>query len=494
MLHGFTRNFKALELLSPENVEAVHRATLDVLRETGVRFESPWALDFFEKQGCIVDRDLMRVRFPEFIVEECLRTAPGSFRLKARNPEKDIRVGGNTLYFSCSCGMNTVDLETMEPRPPTKQEHIDLIRVLDSLENCHWLIAYPYFGYAGVPPVMSITEGMAIEALYSTKHQMTAYSMDCEIFNIQIAQALGMEVIGALSASPPLCWSEGAVQHTRRMIDAGFPLGIINGAVYGGSGPATHAGSLVTGNAELISILILIQLLRPGHKAVVNNFSHVMNMTSGSPAFSEIGSSLVQAMFNQMWRYYDVPAGDGGGAMPTSKSMDFQTGYEKAISATLGALSGADIVTLHGSVSSELAMHPLQAILDDDIAGMVGRFLEGEEISPETLAIDLIRQVGPVPGHFLSTEHTRKWYRQQEFIPRAAERMSYPEWMASGKKTALDNARDIMADILVAHKVDPPVTAAQEQDVARILQEAREFYRKKGMITDSEWEAYKEVW
>jgi hypothetical protein len=72
--------------------------------------------------------------------------------------------------------------------------------------------------------------------------------------------------------------------------------------------------------------------------------------------------------------------------------------------------------------------------------------------------------------------------------------MSYPEWMASGKRTALDNARDIMADILASHKVDPPVTAGQEQDVERILREAREFYRKKGMITDAEWEAYKEVW
>jgi trimethylamine--corrinoid protein Co-methyltransferase len=335
---------------------------------------------------------------------------------------------------------------------------------------------------------------MAIEALYSTKHQMTAYNLDCEIFNIQIAQALGMEIIGALSASPPLCWSEGAVQHARRMIDAGFPLGIINGAVYGGTGPATHAGSLVTGNAELISMLILIQLLSPGHRTAVTNFTHAMNMTSGSPAFSEIGASLVQVMFNQMWRHYDVPTADGGGAMPTSKSMDFQTGYEKAISATLGALSGGSAVALHGAVSSELAMHPLQAILDDDIAGMVGRFIEGEVISTETLAIDLIQQVGPVPGHFLNTAHTRKWWKQQAFVPKAAERMSYPEWIAGGKKKAIDNAKDIMADILAHYKVDPPVTARQEQDVEKILQEAREFYRKKGMISDSEWAAYKKVW
>ena len=116
MVRGFTRNFRPLELLTEEGVDAIHRATLDVLRETGVTFESDRALKLFEQNDCIVDHEQRRVRFPPGLVEDCIRQCPSTFRLRARDRDNDLIIGGNSLYFGLAPGKDIVDLDTWEAR------------------------------------------------------------------------------------------------------------------------------------------------------------------------------------------------------------------------------------------------------------------------------------------------------------------------------------------------------------------------------------------
>ena len=141
MLKGFTRKFKPLEILTKEEVEAIHRGTLDVLETTGVRVEHDRALKLFADHGCKVDFDKKRVRIPGYLVEDCLRKCPSSFTVKARDPKNDLRIGGNNLYFMSGCGLNTIDLDTREQRMATRQENDDAVKILDALETVH-LIGY----------------------------------------------------------------------------------------------------------------------------------------------------------------------------------------------------------------------------------------------------------------------------------------------------------------------------------------------------------------
>jgi len=113
---GYIRNIEPLKILTDTQVEAIHRGTLDVLEETGVRFESQRALRMFKKNECIVDFENNRVRFPSYLVEECIRRTPSSFLVKARDPKNSLRFGGNTLYFMCSAGARISDPETGETR------------------------------------------------------------------------------------------------------------------------------------------------------------------------------------------------------------------------------------------------------------------------------------------------------------------------------------------------------------------------------------------
>jgi trimethylamine--corrinoid protein Co-methyltransferase len=129
------------------------------------------------------------------------------------------------------------------------------------------------------------------------------------------------------------------------------------------------------------------------------------------------------------------------------------------------------------------------SILDDDVAGWIGRFLQGVEVTDETLAIDIINQVGPIPGHYLSTEHTREWWQKEQWLPKAADLEAYPVWVRSGKKDALKLAQERMEEILENHKPNP-LTVEQEQAIKEILVEARQFYRDRGTISEADWSTY----
>ncbi len=479
MRNGFTRRLKPLEMIGPEQVEQIQSAALDILSETGVIFAAPWALEFLRKEGCQVDMERRRARIPAGLVQQCLPLVPSSFRAKARHPKDDLIFGGNTVHFTHSAGMQSVNLDTFEPRPASRQDYVECVTVLDALPTISHLACYPYYGYEGAPASMSIPESVAMKMRYSTKHQFVCYAKGCEVFNIAMAQAIGVEITGTVTATPPLMWDEHALSVVQRMTAAGFPIGSVDGYTLGSTAPATTAGAVALATAQHLSLIVLVQLMHPGHRMSVGHFALPSNMATGSPLFGDIGASLSNAMWNQVWRAYNIPRSNGSPGYVSAKVMDYQAGYEKAMAALLSALSGANYILLHLGVSGEMTAHPVQAILDDDIAGMIGRFIEGEEVRPETLPLELIEEVGPVPGQYLDQPHTRDWWRKGQYPARAADRMAYPEWLTSGKKTALDYAKVRMEQILATHH-PLALTPSQDAEIERILGEARDYYRRKG--------------
>ena len=160
-----------------------------------------------------------------------------------------------------------------------------------------------------------------------------------------------------------------------------------------------------------------------------------------------------------------------------------------SIPAVLMALSGATAISFQGGLTAELSTHPVKAIMDNDIAGMIKRYLEGIEISEETLAVDLINEIGPMPGSFLDTDHTLEWWRKECYIPAVAVRESHETWENGGKKTALHVAREKYESIIKNYKPTMLEQAVEDQ-IEIILQDARNYYRKKGMISDEEWRIY----
>lgn len=481
-LEGFKLKIKPMEIISKEEIETIHKATINILKETGMKFENRWALDLLKKNDCNIDNDKMIAKFPEELVQKCLDESPESFRFKARDKKNDVILGSNTVYFHSAPGMNTIDIDTFEPRPPSKSEYVNYIKILDVLPNLHKISAYPYWGYKGVSPVMAIPESVALKIIYSSKTQEVAYSNDCEIFTIKMAKAAGIEFMSGLHATSPLGVDNASIVNARRIIKAGFPISIANGCTMGGTSPATTAGSLVVSNAELLAMITFVQLVKFKTRIQVWDCIWPMNMKSGSPYFGQIQDSIENVLFNQIWREkYKIPIGNATTGYPGSKNIGYQSGYEKGIACLMSALSGANVIQFHGTVFGELSAHSLQAILDDDIAGIIGKIVEGVTVNKETIALDLIKDIGTIPGNYLNTDHTRKWWKQEQYIAKAVDNLTYDEWIESGKRNEIDYAKDV-AKKIVNNYNSKLVEEKKIVEIQNILEEARNYYKVKGLL------------
>lgn len=483
MRRGFTRNFDPIRILTDSQVEAIHRGTLDVLEKTGVKFESDKALKLLEKNDCIVDYETKIAKIPSYLVEESIRKTPSSFFVKARDPKDDLRIGGNTLYFMSSAGARLSDIDTGEVRMPTMKENNDAVLISDALETLDLFPSYtPYFEIQGVEPVILCPTSLSSRIRYTTKVSRGAQPAETYIWETQLAQAVGQQLLGNMEAAPPLAYPEDAINAAFEYAKAGFPIYIAAGAVMGGTSPVTLAGATISNSAELLAAVVLIQLIKPGLGIIANDFVTPMDMQSGSLFFCALGANLHQMAFNQIWHdLYKIPTNNTGSAFPNSKFIDYQSAYEKVYIAMTSALSGASMIVFHGGVTAELSYNPILAIIEDDVAGIIGKTIEGFIVNSETMALELIEEVGPVPGTFLNKKHTRENWKKEYFIPKVADRLSYQEWLQTGRKSVIDKAKERMEEILTTH-TPKPITPEQDKEIDKILTEARKYYKNKGLL------------
>jgi trimethylamine--corrinoid protein Co-methyltransferase len=490
MIKGFTRKYEPLELLREEEVQAIHRGALFTLEKTGMRVEHEGALTLCEQHGCSVDFEHRRVRFPAWLVEESLRQSPSSYLLKARNRDQDLMVGGDTVYFMQGMGMRYLDLETWETRPATAEEHRQAMVVADALTNVHLADGvFFYMEREGIPPVMVMLENLASGLRHSTKAQQFGYQVDCELFAIQIAEALGINLNAELDSAAPLTLYAGAVEAAFRYVNAGIPIEPTVSIATGSEGPATMAGSMVLAIAMVMGWTVLTQLIQPGAPMSIQQGNGPMDMHTGNVLFGAVEGAMSCAMMNQMLRRYGIPSCSSAGFSSTSKVVDYQVGYQKGMGALIDALSGGNLLIFQGGSGGELHYHPALSILDDDVAGWIGRFLQGVTTTDTTLAIELINQIGPIPGHYLSAAHTREWWRREQYLPEVADLAPYPVWLKSGKKDALALAKERMDEILATHQ-PVPLPQDQSEEVERIMADARAYYHDQGLINADEWEGY----
>lgn len=482
MQKGFTRKFEPIKILTDSQAEKIHYSSLQVLEETGFKYESKKALKVLEERGAIVDYDTMIAKLPPQLVEWAIRKTPSSFMVRARDPEKSVRFGGSTTYFMNSAGARYVDVDTGKVTMPTIEQNNEAVIVSDALSSVHCFPSYtPYFELEGVPPVMSCPVSCAQRHRYSTKPSRGAQPTDSFIWETEIALACGAQIMGCVEGAAPLSLAEDPCNAAFHYLDAGFPIYIASGSIMGGSHPVTVAGASVSHNAELLAIIVLLQSIKPGSGVIANNFVSAMNMATGDLNFGTAAIALHQMAYNQIWHdLYKIPINNTGSAFTNSKMIDYQVGAEKLPLAMCSALSGANLIVLHGGLTAELAYNPILAIMDDDIANTIGRIIEGFEVDDETIGLDVITNVG-TEGTFLTSPMTRSLWRSEDYMPKIFDKSSYQEWVNSGKKTLLENAKERYEEIIQTHK-PKPLDDDTDKEITKILEKATKYYKEKGLI------------
>ena len=466
-----------LDILSPEDVQRIHTATLDVIETVGVRFPSQRALDIWEAHGATVDRETMIVKVPGPVIEEALKHAPPAYTLAARDPAQDLPLDGNHVYVGTDgCGVQVIDIDSGERRRSSLQDVGDIARVADSLEQIafHWVAV----SAQDCPPE---TRGLyELRAIWenSTKHVQTesVYSEAEARAAVEMAKAVAggsqalreRPVLSIMQCTaPPLGQDGGSVDAALISAEAGMPVGFMTMAACLTTGPATLAGNLVVGNAEVISATALIQLAYPGTPVFYAAAQTASDLRTGAYTGGGPEDFLFGAATNVLSEFYDIPLSMGSFATG-AKEPNWQAGVDNSLSTFMASVVMSDMLLGVGLLHGSRIWSFEQMLMDCEIFDIVHQMMQGIVVDDETLALDAIRAVGP-GGNFLAQKHTKKHMREI-WVPQFMDRRSYQAWEQK-RDGAREWARDKAKRILLTHQpepLDPQLSAELERIIASV--------------------------
>jgi len=463
-----------LELLTKGQLEDIHNATLEVLQRTGVVFKHERALKVFDEAGAYVDYKTQRVFIPSHLVDEAIRKAPSRFVWYARNHKKSIRFEDNRIHFGPVCTPAFVyDLETRLRRDATKEDFENIVRIVDYLDRVD--DGYGSVHIRDVPDKAAHAYALLLQVKNTDKPvrgraRGTTIAKDC--LNMISMVAGGEEelirrpmLICMVNPTSPLQWDtvmiEGMMEYSRlRQIVTPSPE-----IMAGATGPVTLAGTLVQHNAEVLSMITLMQLMNPGTPVLYGTVSTVMDMKTATTRLGGPELGMTHLCLAQLAKMYDIPC-RGAAGNTDAKTLDIQAGYEAAFNLILATLAGFNFITYAlGSLDFSLAVCYEKILTDHELLGMIERLARGVEVSDETLAVDVIDEVGP-GGNFLAQKHTREYHKKEHFIPQIFDTQPYDSWLKAGAREIREKAREEVKKILREHE-PPPL----DRDLERKLEE-----------------------
>ena len=467
-LKGF-RCAKPYEILTPQEIEKIHQGSLEVLAETGMIVDDERSRKILQDGGCNIDHDSRVVRFPPDLVNWATEKCPDSFQLQARNPDKTLCLGGTAVYFASFPGFTWLDLDSQERLEATVEDCARLVRLCDALPMVHTL-CQPVAHLGDKPPEVELLWVHATELRNTDKTIMGTAFGGSSRWLVQMVEAAGQQTLGGICIASPLVIPSDQAQGILDYAGSNNPLLILSGPSKGATGPGTMAGTLVLQNAEILGGTVLAQLARPGIGVMYMGYSTPMDMRYGTMASGAIDVGIMAVGTAQLARYYGMPSGVFF-PMTDAKTPDPQAAFEKHLQTLLCALAGIHYIMPLGGLDNEGTHSPTQMVIDNEVCKMVGKVLEGIRVDEERLAVDLIKKVGPVPGNFLKTEHTRQHWQEEYILPEVSVREGYDAWNLSGSKGVVARAAETARRLMETH-IPNPLPPQADRELANILRTA----------------------
>lgn len=453
--------YNPTRVLSDDQVEAIHLASLKILSDTGIDFLEPAARAMLPKDGVTIDE--ARVRFdPEFVME-AISTCPSEFTLHARNPAHDLRIGGDWMAFGCVASPpNFVELDGTR-HAGTRENFRDLLRLAQSFNIIHVLAGYPVEPVDIHPSVRHIHA--TADMLTFTDKTLHCYSLGSDrnrdvLEMTRIARGATDEqmdrepsVFSIINSSTPLRLDIPMLQGIIEFSSRNQVIVLTPFTLAGAMAPVTLAGALALQNAEALAGLAFTQVVRPGAPAMYGGFTSNVDMQSGAPAFGTPEYMRTAMAGGQLARRYGIPYRSSN--VSAANALDAQAAYE-SVFALWGAIQGGVNLLMHGAGWMEGGLHASlpKFILDADLLQMVAEYLEPIVVDDASLALDAIAEVGP-GGHFFGTQHTQDRFRTAFYKPLLSDWRNFESWAEAGRPTADQKAADLARAYLAEYQAPP---------------------------------------
>lgn len=442
--------------LSEDDIAQIHDTSMRVFEDVGFQVNSDRALTFFQDAGAAVDGRI--VRLPREAVMELVARAHSEVTLHGRHPEHHITLGGTRVYAGTGgTALNVIDTASGERRRATLHDLKRITKLVDGLGNIHFFLLPTY-------PNDVPTENVDVNRFFAGLDNTAKHVMGGVYTPEGIKQVIRMAEIIAGSADklrqePLISMIVCAISPLKidrvygdmivTIAEAGIPLALPAEPLCGATSPVTLASNLVIQNVDSLTEVCLTQLVNPGTPVIYGSVASSADFRDLKYIAGSIEMGLLNAAGAQLAQFYRLPFYATAG-MSDAKTVDAQCGYESALSSLLCALSGANFIhDAAGLLDFALSVSYEKYVVDNEIIGMVMRAVEGIKVDEDTLAFDLIKEVGP-GGNFVSAKHTRKYMRTEHYQPTLSDRDHLEEWQAKGKRDTYARARDRVEEILAA--------------------------------------------
>ena len=466
-------------VLSDEQLERIHLSALGLLWDPGVLCESTPVLDLMRQAGATVDAHTRMVRLPAAMVEQAIRTAPSSFVLHGRaDPAMDLSIEDGRVYYGMGGTSEplTWDWKEWKPRRPTKADMVANTRVGHALPNIDFVQTLcmsgdqptgqiffhdfdAIFRNTTKPSVINILERPFTQHLL----EITAAASGGESLLRERPSVLG--IVTPITPLKFAVMNEGILD----AVQAGVPILYSPGPLMGATGPATIAGTVVLTMAEVLFGVVLTQAIRPGAPVILKPDVDVFDMSTTQCTYSSPEQNLGKAAAVQLARHYHLPIyGLGGGV--EAKVPDAEAAAIAMMSMLMVGMAGMNMCQSLGTMSWGQYGAAEMAVICDEMVAMIRRVLSGIAFNDETLALDVIREVGP-GGSFLQHDHTVAHFRKELFFPKFFRRQTLEQWQAAGSKMIHDVAHERVEEILrTAGPV--PLPPGADAEIERAVQRA----------------------
>jgi trimethylamine--corrinoid protein Co-methyltransferase len=443
--------------LSQDQIDTLHDASLEIMERTGMRFFDQEAVDLFKKAGAdLSDGNLVRI--PAHLVEWALGTVPKNVTIFDRNQRKSMLLGGDRTYFGpgSDC-MSIYDCKTGEHRKALRSDVVDGVRLVDGLPNMDFVMSM--FLPSDVPQEDYERHQMSIMLQESTKPIIfVGTEEECTVMAIEMAAAAagGLKtlqqypfVINYVNTVSPFQHNGESLRRMLLAAERNLPTIYAPGSMRGFLAPMTSAGALALSNAAQLAGLVLSQVKREGSPFILcgrgGGFMDMRTMVTlyAAPDAGPYGWDLA--------RHYRVPTFTA--ACTDAKIFDARAAAETALTLFEKAMNGANIIHDLGYLDCAMTGSLELVVFCDEVIEWIKQYWHSFEITEETLALDLIHQVGP-DGHFLETDHTLR-HVHDAWIPALFDRTDYQTWSTEGQRTFQHKANQKVLEIIHNHRAEP---------------------------------------
>lgn len=473
------------QMLSQDQLEEMFNGVLSILETSGLDVHHEEAREILGNAGAWVEGK--RVRIPQHVVKRCLSTAPRSFTIYARDgdPAHDIHIGPGRAHFGPGpTPPNFTDVETLERRLYVKDDARIVATVVDGLPNIDFCESLGTV--SDVPPDLAASYEFAT-MFPNTSKPIVAWSFGWDdsddIHKIAVAEAGGQEAfekrpnyVHYCEPLSPLVSTFDAVDKVIFAARHAVPVIFTPCPLAGGTAPVTAAGIIIQATAESFLGMVLSQTIRPGLPFFMGGVLSVMDMSAMILSYGAPELSLMMAGVTEMAHYAGLPLWQTGGCTD-SKCLDEQAALEGSLSCFFSALTGGDLCHDVGYTESGITGSIFQTVMMDEAIGYSRRITRGIEVNEETLAADVIQNVGP-DGHYLYEEHTMQHFKTEFWYPNLCDRHNFEEWEEAGRKPMRERVIERTREILGSHKPSP-VKPETTEAITAIMQAAEERVKNK---------------